>query len=154
MSEHQRETAFLRHIISRGESAECRKLEKRIAQVQANQRCVQRVASVMSLFPFLALAGIGYGGILVESFPNGGSELVFRLLCVLGLASMICLVGFAGLLAVYRLELNELREECRRVVKRLVEPHLVKSPIARPPSNHPASEEGDDFQNPGQVSAS
>ena len=153
MSEHQRETAFLRHIIRHGESAECRKLEKRIAQVQCDQRCVQRVSAVTALFPLLALAGFGYGGILEESFPYGGSEVIFRLLCVMGLASLICLVVFAGLLALYRLQLNEMREECRQVVTKLVEAHLVKPYVASLPSGHQGSGDDDTFQSGGEISA-
>jgi hypothetical protein len=152
MSEHQRETAFLRHIIRQGDSDECRRLEQSIAQVQSDQRCVQRVASVTSLCPLLAIAGIGYGGILEENFPYGGFELVFRLLCVLGLASLICLVVFAGLLVLYRLELNELREECRGLVKRLLESHPIKPHSASLPGTQRASEDRDAFQRTGELS--
>lgn len=152
MTEHQRETAFLRQIIRHGESTECHKLEKRIAQVQRDQRCVQRLASVMAVFPLLALAGIGYGVILEENFPYAGSKLFFRLLCVLGLASLICLVGFAGLLVLYRLELNEMREECRQVVKRLMESHLIKPYIVSSPDSHRVSNDREALHGTAQAS--
>jgi len=152
MSEHQRETAFLRHIIRHGDSDECRTLDKRIAQIQCDQRCVQRVAAVTALFPFLALIGVGYGGILAENFPYNGSEFVFRLLCELGLASLICLVAFAGLLIVYRLKLNRLREEGRHLVKKLVTPHLIKPHIATFPGSHPVAADDGAFQGAADVS--
>jgi hypothetical protein len=64
MSEHETETAFLRHIILYDDSDECRELEKGIAQVQHDVRCVQRVASVTALFPLLAMLGVAYGMLL------------------------------------------------------------------------------------------
>jgi hypothetical protein len=126
MSTHQTEAAFLRHIIRYDGSEERRKLETSIAEVQRDQRCVQRVASVTALFPLLAIAGVAYEGILQENFPYNGSGLVFRLLCEIGLASLICLVGFAGLLTIYHLKLNRLRKGCRQLVTRVLESHLGK----------------------------
>src|SRR5512141_2266309 len=98
MSEHQTETAFLRHIILYDDSEARRKLEQSIAQLKRDTNCVRRVASLVAQLALLALAGIAYGVLLQENFPYNGSGLVFRILCVLGLASLICLVGFAGLL--------------------------------------------------------
>jgi hypothetical protein len=126
MSEHQRETKFLRHVILYDDSDEHRKVEKNIAQVQHDERCVQRLAGIMALFLMLASAGIAYGAILHKNFPYDGSELVFRILCEAVLASLICLVAFAGLLMVYRWRLNRLREEGRRLVTRLLESRLGK----------------------------
>ena len=51
MSEHQTETAFLRHILLYDDGDERRKLEESIAQVQPDMRCVQRVASVTGRVP-------------------------------------------------------------------------------------------------------
>ena len=68
MSEHETETAFLRHIILYDDSDKRRKLEENIAQVRQDVRCVQRVASVTALFPLLAIAGIAYGVILHDEF--------------------------------------------------------------------------------------
>ena len=133
MSEHQNETAFLRQIIRYDDSDECRKLEKSIAQVQQDVRSVQRVALVTALFPLLAIVGVAYGEILQESFSYPGSDLVFRVLCDLGLASLVCLVGLAGLVMVYRRKLNRLRKECFRLVLRLLESHLGKREIPTVP---------------------
>jgi hypothetical protein len=133
MSEHQTETAFLRYLILYADSDECRRLEKRIVQVQRDTHCVRRVASVMALFPLLAIAGMVYGALLQANFPHNGSELAFSGLCVLGTASLVCLVGFAGLLTVYLNKLNRLRKEARQLVIRVLEsrwgkPHTATSP--------------------------
>jgi hypothetical protein len=152
MSEHQKETAFLRHIIRHGDSDECRNLENRITQIQNDQRCVQRVASVTALFPLLAIAAVGYEAILQENFPHDGSELAFRLICVLGLASLICLMAFAGLLMGYRLRLNRVREECRQSVIRLLESHLSQPHVLTMPDGRRASGDREAFQSAAEVS--
>ena len=145
MSEHHRDTAFLRDIIRYDESDERRKLEKNIAQVQRDERCVQRLALVISLVPGLAIAGIAYGALLQRNFPYGLSEHVIRVFCELVLASLICLGGFAGLLAVYRWKLNRLRNECRQLVMRLLESHLGKPHLETLPRSQRASEEREAF---------
>lgn len=121
MSDHQTEMALLKHIVHGGDSDECRKLEKSIAQVQHDRRCVQRLASVTAQIFLLAIAGMAYGVLLQQDFPSNGSELVFAVLCVLILASLICLVTFAGLLTVYFKKLIRLRKEARQLLTRLLE---------------------------------
>jgi hypothetical protein len=150
MSEHQKETTFLRHVILYADCDEHRRLEENIAQVQRDERCVQRVASVTALFPVLAIASIAYGGILQENFPYNGSGLVFKILCELGLASLICLVAFAGLLMVYRRRLNRLREECRQLVTRLLESHLGTPHIQTLPGSHRGADNREAFQGTAQ----
>ena len=141
MSEHQRETAFLRRVVLYDESDECRKLETDVARAEQDERCVQRVASVTALFPMLALAGMAYGAILPY---DSRSELVIRVLCEVGLAALICLVIFASLLAVFRMKLNRLREECRQLITRRLESHPGTPRIANlrvgspAPDNPPA----------------
>jgi hypothetical protein len=126
MTEHQRETAFLRRLMVLDTSGEGRKLEKRIAQVQLDERCVKRVAWLMALLISLSAVGLAYGAVLVEDFPYGKSQLVLKFIYVLGLASLICLAAFACLLMAYRRKSNGLREECRQLITKLLEPQLGK----------------------------
>ena len=56
MSEHETETAFLRHLILYDDSEQRRKLEQSMAQVRRDTHCVQRVASVTALFGTLLVA--------------------------------------------------------------------------------------------------
>jgi uncharacterized membrane protein len=132
MSEHQKDTDFLRRIIAYGDSEEHRELDGKIAQVQRDERCVKRVALAAALFTLTALVGLAYTAIFDESFPYNQSRLLVTILCDVGLASLICVVGFVVLLMVYRMRLNELREECRHSVKRLIEFHLDKSRVMAP----------------------
>ena len=130
MSEHQKDTEFLRRIIVYDDTEEHRDLEKKIAGVQRDERCLQRVALAAVLFTLAAMAGLAYTAILEGNFPYNQSQLVVTVLCDFGLASLICLVGFAVFLLVYRSRLNRLREECRRSVMRLIEVRLGKSQAA------------------------
>lgn len=136
MTEHQSETAFLRHLILYGKSDEYRKLGKSIAQVQQDVRCVKRFAGVMLVFPFLAIAGVVCGLILHQNFPFNGAELVFLVFCGLAVASLICLVGFVVLLTVYHTRLNRLRKQCRQLVLRLLESHWGSPHVATSPGSH------------------
>jgi uncharacterized membrane protein YcjF (UPF0283 family) len=135
MSEHQKDTEFLRCIIVYADTEEHRELDRRIAQIQRNERCVKRVALGAVLFALAAMVGLAYVEILEGNFPYNESQLLSTVLCDLGLASLICLVEFVILLMVYRRRLNKLREECRQSVKKLVEFHLDKSRVAARP-NH------------------
>ncbi len=152
MNEHQTETAFLRHVILYDDSDARRKLEKSMAQVRRDTLGVQRVAAVMALFPLLAMAGIAYGVLLQENFPYNTSELVLRLLCVLGLASLICLVGFAGLWTYYLTKLHRLRMEARQLVIRLLESRLGNPHVATVPGSHRVFDDGDAFHAATEVS--
>jgi hypothetical protein len=151
MNEHQTETAFLRHLILYDDSEERRKLEKSIAQLRRDTLCVQRVASVTALFPLLALAGVAYGVLLQENFPYNASELVLRIVCVLGLASLICLVGFAGLWTVYLRKLHRLRKEARQLVIKLMESRLGKPPVVTLPGRHRVFDDGEAFPDAAEV---
>jgi hypothetical protein len=153
MSERQRGTSFLKCIIRHDESDEGHRLEKSIAQIQRGERCVRRFASVMALFPLLAIAGVAYGTMLQNNFPYDGFHPVIRVLCQLGLASLICLAALAGLLMGYRKKLKRLREECRQLASSLLESHLDKPHIGPLPRSHRGSEEHEAFQDAGEVSA-
>lgn len=126
MTEHQRETAFLRHLIVFDNTEQGRKLEKSIVQVQLDERCVKRGAWLMALLALLSAVGLAYGEVLVEDLPFGRARFVLKLICVFGLASLISLAAFVGILMAYRKKSNGLREECRRLITKLLELQLGK----------------------------
>ena len=152
MSEHERETLLLRHLIRYDDSDDRRKLEKSIAQVQRDERCVKRFASVLALFPLLAIAGAACGAALQKDFPYDGSYPGIRVLCEIGLASLVCLVAFAGLLMGYRKKLNRLREECRRLVTRLLESCPGKPDLAMLPGSYRGSDGREASQGAAEIS--
>jgi hypothetical protein len=130
MSEHQKHTEFLRQCILYEDSRERQELEKGIVQIQRDARCVWRVAWLMIMLVALSGAGFGYGAVLVDNFPYNTQSLFINLTCALGMGSLICLVVLAGLGFVYRMRLDQRREECRQLVTKLLESRLGKPVIA------------------------
>lgn len=124
MSEHQKETAFLQHCLGCDDSVEHQALARRITLLQRDERCAGRAVWLMAVLTALAVAGLGYAAILIEDVPWDTSHLLVKIVSTLGLTSMICLVAFAGLRMVYRLKLNQRREECRHLIARLLESRL------------------------------
>jgi len=140
MIAHEEETPLLLHIIRHDDGEEGRRLEESIAQVQRDDRCVQRTASVTALFALLAIVGVACETVEPDIFPFAGSQLVLRVLCVLGLASLICLVVFAGLLMRFRMKLNRLRKEGRRLAARVLERCLGQPGLAASPARQSRSD--------------
>src|ERR1041385_3925740 len=124
MTEHQKETAFLRYVMAFDDTVERRELEERVMRVESDGRCVQRAAVLMALVSVLVAAALAYGVILEENFPHAASWFVIDLLCGVGLASLISLVVLMGLSMTYRKKLNRLRAECRHLATRLLEFHF------------------------------
>jgi hypothetical protein len=152
MNAHPRETSFLTHIGGYDDGGEPLKLEKSIAQVRRNKWRVKRFALVMALFPLLAIAGVGYETMLQRSFPYDGPHPVIRVLCEIGLASVICLVAFfAGLLIGYRRKLSQLRDQCRPLATRLLEPQWDMPDIATLPGSDRGSDNREAFQGAAEV---
>jgi hypothetical protein len=156
MNEHERETAFLRHIITFDDTDERHKLERRIEEVQREECCIKRVVWLMALLGGLGLAGLAYGTLFAESFSYGDSRLFFKTVCVLGLASLISLAMLACFLIGCRQKLNGLREECRRLVRKLLEsrfsnpqPLTISRVVLRDPGGfEPASGNGKNQRTP------
>ena len=143
MNEHQKQTAFLTQCIRYDDTAEHHKLEEKVTELQHNEICVRRAAWLMALFAALAMAGLCYAAVFLADYPLNLSQLtaqlVTKVLCALGVGSLICLVAFLGLGAIYRKELDQQREECRRLAIKLIESHLGKP--GRTPSSALCKEE-------------
>jgi hypothetical protein len=131
MKDYQRQTEFLRQCILYNDTAEHRQLETRITELQRDEICVRRAVWLMALFAALAMAGLCYATILVTDNPPRFADIserfLLKALCVLGVGSMICLVVFFGLGLMYRKELDQRREACRRLAKEFLESRLGAS---------------------------
>ena len=127
MNEHQKQTAFLTQCIRYDGH---HKLEERITELQRNEICVRRAVWLMALFAALAMAGLGYAAVFLADYPLNLSQftarLIIKVLCALGVGSLICLLAFLGLGAIYRKELDQRREECRGLATKLIESRLGK----------------------------
>jgi hypothetical protein len=84
----------------------------------------------MAIFVALVVFAIGYGTILVQNFPYRAPQFIVNMIYALGLGSLISLLVFTGLGAVYRWKLDHRREECRQLVARLLESRLGKPATA------------------------
>ena len=129
--------SLLTPVIGDEDSDERLNLQNRIAQARRHRRWVQRFASVIALFPLLALAGVGYETMWQTSFPYDGSHPGIRVLCGIGLASLVCLAAFAGLLMGYHKKLKRLRWGCPHLATRLLQPYWDKLDIPTVPGSHP-----------------
>ncbi len=69
MSDHQRETAFLRQCIHYDDTAERHNLDERLTQAQRDERCVRCAVWLMALLT--AHQAPGRAGIGVADFPAG-----------------------------------------------------------------------------------
>jgi hypothetical protein len=137
MSDHQRETAFLRQCIRYDDTEERHRLEERITQIQRDERIVRRAVWLMALLAAMAMAGLGYAAVFMADYPLDVSQLTERILikglCALGGCSLVCLFVFLGLGAVFRKELDQRREDCRRLALKVLEsrlglPHAIPPP--------------------------
>ena len=130
MSEHQKQTAFLRQCLLYDDSGERQELEESITQLQRNERCVRRAVWLMALLVALAMAGLCYSAVVPADDPQTMSQFVTqftsKVFCALGLGSLICLVAFTGLGVVHRNKLDQRLEECRRLAAKLLESRLGK----------------------------
>ncbi|MGA3268651.1 MAG: hypothetical protein ABSE16_17745 [Verrucomicrobiota bacterium] len=127
MSDHQKHTEFLRECIRYDESARRQELMEEIVQIQRDARCVRRAVWLMAILITLVVFGLGYGMALVDNFPYNIPQFIINTFCALGAGALISLLAFAGLWVVYRWKLDTRREECRQIVKRLLESRLGKT---------------------------
>jgi hypothetical protein len=150
MKDYQRQTEFLRQCIRYNDTAEHRHLEAIITGLQRDEICVRRAVWLMALFAALAMAGLCYAIIfLTDNPPNLAAiseRFVIKALCALGMGSIICLLVFLGLGLMYRKELDQRREACRRLAKEFLESRLGTSVVASR-QNHSAFNEQGKFDN-------
>jgi len=128
MTEHERDTDFLRHCLLYDDTAERHDLEERITQVQRDERCVRRAVWLMALMASLATAGVCYSVVFRIDYPENMDQFITpfmtRVLCALGLGSVICLLVFLALGRIYRKRLDQRREEGRRLARKLIASRL------------------------------
>lgn len=134
LSEHQKETNFLRQLIRYDPSAQRRKLEDRLTATQGDERCVRRAVHLMALLSAMAMAGLCYAQAFLMDDPKNKWRVVIHVVCGLGLASVTSFVAFGGYWLAYRRELNRRREECRRLIIDLLEYRLGKAGAMPAPS--------------------
>src|SRR2546426_11501730 len=121
ISDDRSDIAFLRQCLRYDESAERMRLEEKIKQIQLDECCVLKGVSLMALLIVLAMAGLW----CAEDISEENFRLVVKVFGALGLGALISLLGFVGLWFCYRQELCRRREECRRLVMKVLESRVT-----------------------------
>jgi hypothetical protein len=122
MSEHAGETAFRSQGILYDDTAERQQLEERVAQAQRDENCVRRAMLLMAFLTALAVAGLCYTTVFLDDYPQSTSQFmtqyVSKVFCALGLGAFISMLSFVGFGVIKRRELDQRREEWRRMTMR------------------------------------
>jgi hypothetical protein len=95
---------------------------------QQDERCVKRALRLASLLVVLAVVGLAYWGMFLAGSPStmaqSSSQVIANAFCGLGLGSLISLLAFVFLGAVYRNRTGQRREEVRQFAEKLLEKRL------------------------------
>jgi hypothetical protein len=154
MSEHQRDMAFLRRVMAHGDTSERRQLEEEITQAERDERCVRRAVRLMAVLAALATVGLGYAAVLLADYPGNmprfATHGLVKVSCALGLASLVSLLAFVALAAVYRKDLGKRREECRRLAAKVLEERLGR-PVPGPAGQEAGPSSGEEHGSEAQV---
>lgn len=124
MSEHRKQAAFLKRLMTFDDNAEHRALRERLAVAEKNERCLLYACRLVGLIALLGLAGIGYSAVLLPGFFDNATHVVIRFFTALGLGSTLCFSFFLGLWFWYRKGTNRIHDECRRSITSMLESRL------------------------------
>jgi hypothetical protein len=121
MSEHRKQSEFLKKLVMHEDSPANRSLCERLAAAERNERCLLLACRLVGLIAAVALAGIGYSAVLLPQFFDNATHVVLRFFSALSLGSALCFVVFLGLWFWYRSHTNRIHDECRHVITAMLE---------------------------------
>jgi hypothetical protein len=121
MSEHQKQAAFLRALMAYEDGIEHQLLKERLCAAEKNERCLVYACRLVGCLVLVGLAGLGYSAVLLPQFFDNSPHVLIQFFSALGLGSMMCLGVFGGLWFWYRIAVNRVYDECRKVVMRMIE---------------------------------
>ena len=121
MSDHQKDTEFLKRLIHCEDSETSRQLESRISEAETRERIVRCALAQVAILAALAISGLCYAAILLPDFPQNRSQLILKIFLALALASGISLVTYLGVWIRCRFALNGLRDQCRDFISSALE---------------------------------
>ena len=119
MSDYHQETTFLRRILLYDASSKSKRVDELIVRVHRDHACVRKATEFAAVIVLIALV------LSQAEFFQSEPKVRLWALSVIGIAAVICLVTFLCVLAVYRVKLNRLRNECRSLIRNLVETRLT-----------------------------
>ena len=127
MSEHRKQSEFLKKLVLHDDSVANRSLCDRLTAAERNERCLMLACRLVGLIALVALGGIGYSAVLLPEFFDNTTHVVLRFFSALGLGSALCFLVFLGLWFWYRAHTNRIHDECRRVITAMLEARMKTS---------------------------
>jgi hypothetical protein len=116
----QKQNDFLAQCIRHDASGELHQGEERVTHAERQERCVRRAMWLMALMTALAGLGLGYSVILLYELPPYQTRIINHIFVVVGVASLMSLLAFAGFWTLYRQRVATRREEVRCLIMKLL----------------------------------
>ena len=124
MSEHRKQSEFLKKLVMHDESLANRSICERLASAERNERCLVLACRLVGVIALVAMAGIGYSAVLLPEFFDNTTHVILRFFSALTLGSALCYLVFLGLWFWYRSHTNRIHGECRQVITVMLEARL------------------------------
>lgn len=116
MSEHQKQTAFFKALVSSASTPAQRQLRDRILKAEEDIRCCRRAfLKVLALVAFSFVSGL-YTMVIMPEVMLQHNHLLRRIFEILTVGSLLSLVTYAGFWLYYRALLFQVHSECRRLL--------------------------------------
>ena len=122
MSKRKKQSVFLKALILHGDADGRSLLQEKMQQAERDELCAWRALWLVSLLAAFSCCGICYSAVLIPEFFQNSSHIVVKIFSGLGLASVICAIGFLFFWLWCRGVLNRTHEDCRRFVMATLEP--------------------------------
>ena len=130
MHTHRSQADFIRALILHGDSNERDSLLQRMAKAEREEHSSRCALILVVILSMVSVSAVLYGAVLLPDFFHGGSQVVLKFFCGLGLASAICSVVFGGCWLWYRGALNRVHRESRKFLLKILD---SKSKATRAP---------------------
>ncbi len=134
MTERQKQAAFVKALLQRGETEEQHRLHELLIRAERDERHIRRAMVLMGVLGMMCFTGLGYDATFRRDFFCNPTHPITHVLGCLGLASLISLLFFLGYWLWRRALSNRLLEDCRRLLlKALAAPaSLIPVPTLTP----------------------
>ena len=132
MSERQKQSDFIKHLLACDDCVEHRQLAERLASSEKDERCLRRACRLVIVVTMVALAVLGYLTVLPAEESNARiAQIMHNYFQVLALGSGMCLGVFVALVFWQRSLVQRLYDEGRHFITAQVQ-NRAQPPAASP----------------------
>jgi len=124
MSDHRKQSCFLKRLLDFDQSAGAQELQERLQVAERNEDCLFSACRLVIIVGMLGVSGLAYSAVLHPGFFDNSSHFLIQICGAVGLGSLLCLIIFSGLWLGYRSVANRVREECRQAIFTVLEARL------------------------------